>query len=344
MTVHKRHDLGKTYICRHESCAVKDAKTWPRADNFRSHLDRVHNVKKGPDDDLSEYLFRYVASASKYWFQLTCHKSRPSHPIAEDLSGVGAYLQDPLRSPGGQDTVADHAIYTDVLDIPISDTSASRLSSSTQASLCNDKLLMPPPPSKKESRRTPPTVLRSSHAIHYQLDEGIATSRRITVTSSGKQAAIVSPKSSQPSASGIRTPDTGYRQPTKHQEMSDIEVESKPSAHEEFSTGYEKFQGALNHETPVASSLSSTSDEPELDMESLRKIPKHILEELLARATENTEHEDTRSTSGSQTHQICPRCHKPFPRQCDLKYVSSQASGDSTPHILTYLQEAYEAP
>ena len=303
-------------------------KPWPRADNFRSHLDRIHKVKKGPDDDLSEYLFRYVASASKYRFQLTCHKSRPSHPIAEDLSGVGAYLQDPLRSPGGQDTVADHAIYTDVLDIPISDTSASRLSSSAQA-VCNDKSLMPPPPSKTESRRTPPTVMRSSHAIDYQLDEGIATSHCITATSNGKQAVTASPKSSQPSATGTRTPDSGYGQPTKHQEMSDMEVESKPSAHEEFCTDYEKFQEASNHETPVASSLNSTSDEPKLDMESLRKIPKYILEELLAaRATEDTEHEDTRSTSGSQTRQICPKCYKPFTRQCDLKYVPSQASGD----------------
>lgn len=55
MTVHKKHGLGKTYVCHHDPCVKKDRKPWPRADNFRSHLWRVHGIKA--DDDISEYLY-----------------------------------------------------------------------------------------------------------------------------------------------------------------------------------------------------------------------------------------------------------------------------------------------
>lgn len=63
MTVHGNHGLGKTYYCNLEGCARK-GKPWPRADNFRSHLQRVHKLKLSADADLSQYLNQYVIVAS----------------------------------------------------------------------------------------------------------------------------------------------------------------------------------------------------------------------------------------------------------------------------------------
>lgn len=62
-TVHREHDNnGPIFICRHEPCTLKKEKLWPRADNFRSHLTRAHNISLKADDDLRAYRYQYVLS------------------------------------------------------------------------------------------------------------------------------------------------------------------------------------------------------------------------------------------------------------------------------------------
>ncbi|KAL6700691.1 hypothetical protein J3F84DRAFT_402678 [Trichoderma pleuroticola] len=58
-TVHREHnDNDPMYICRHGTCARKKEKLWPRADNFRSHLYRSHNIFLKADSDLGEYRYK----------------------------------------------------------------------------------------------------------------------------------------------------------------------------------------------------------------------------------------------------------------------------------------------
>lgn len=60
-TVHREHnDNDPFYICRHGSCSRKKEKLWPRADNFRSHLSRSHNINLKADSDLGDYRHKYV--------------------------------------------------------------------------------------------------------------------------------------------------------------------------------------------------------------------------------------------------------------------------------------------
>ncbi|KAL7801451.1 hypothetical protein V8C43DRAFT_301447 [Trichoderma afarasin] len=55
-TVHREHnDNDPIYICHHGGCSRKKEKLWPRADNFRSHLSRSHNINLKADSDLGEY-------------------------------------------------------------------------------------------------------------------------------------------------------------------------------------------------------------------------------------------------------------------------------------------------
>lgn len=77
-TVHKeKHGDFQPYYCIYGSCLQQKAgKPWPRADNFRQHLQRVHQIEKKADEDLSQY-----------------HR-RPDHHIdlsAESLTGIGTF-------------------------------------------------------------------------------------------------------------------------------------------------------------------------------------------------------------------------------------------------------------
>ena len=50
---------GPRFVCRLGQCGTKDpAKLWPRADNFRSHLNRMHKRKVNADDDMDEFIYR----------------------------------------------------------------------------------------------------------------------------------------------------------------------------------------------------------------------------------------------------------------------------------------------
>ncbi|KAH6970410.1 hypothetical protein BKA56DRAFT_622110 [Ilyonectria sp. MPI-CAGE-AT-0026] len=52
---------GPRYICRLGQCAAvkeDEPKTWPRADNFRSHLRLIHHKEHSRNDDLEEYIYR----------------------------------------------------------------------------------------------------------------------------------------------------------------------------------------------------------------------------------------------------------------------------------------------
>lgn len=51
---------SKTYSCLVDKCKSKD-KAWPRLDNFRSHLKRIHKLS---DDQLDHYVRRSVAFQS----------------------------------------------------------------------------------------------------------------------------------------------------------------------------------------------------------------------------------------------------------------------------------------
>ncbi|CEI67081.1 unnamed protein product [Fusarium venenatum] len=83
-TVHNDRTVsGRTFVCNIGGCAKK-TKIWPRADNFRSHLERMHHKTYSANDDLTEYVYRPV--------------------LSQGLEGVGgsamAYLQAQEQSPG----------------------------------------------------------------------------------------------------------------------------------------------------------------------------------------------------------------------------------------------------
>ncbi|KAI8648153.1 hypothetical protein NCS56_01547500 [Fusarium sp. Ph1] len=76
--VHKDWSVDSAiFICPFSTCR-QPGKLWPRADNFRAHLNRVHGKQYSASDDLTEYVHR--------------------PPSSQDLEGVGgsvlAYMED----------------------------------------------------------------------------------------------------------------------------------------------------------------------------------------------------------------------------------------------------------
>lgn len=54
---------GIKYRCMEGSCETKPPKDWPRADNFKQHLKRMHQIDLGSDPDLSKYERRYARAS-----------------------------------------------------------------------------------------------------------------------------------------------------------------------------------------------------------------------------------------------------------------------------------------
>jgi len=57
--------MTKKFRCLVPGCKSKD-KSWPRLDNFRSHLKRVHGSHSRNGDEFDELIRRYVWSMYAY--------------------------------------------------------------------------------------------------------------------------------------------------------------------------------------------------------------------------------------------------------------------------------------
>lgn len=84
---------GRNFACPHEPCNKKELKIWPRADHFRSHLQRVHQLVVNSGDDLRDYVHQDADDRRKESDSLAAMSSRTgSIPIIQEndaLPGVG---------------------------------------------------------------------------------------------------------------------------------------------------------------------------------------------------------------------------------------------------------------
>jgi hypothetical protein len=62
-TVHNKSAGSVQYRCHIDQCKAKN-KLWPRADNFRSHLKRIHGEDYTAEDSLDKFIDRYVSNLS----------------------------------------------------------------------------------------------------------------------------------------------------------------------------------------------------------------------------------------------------------------------------------------
>ncbi|KAI9172507.1 Sex-determining transformer protein 1 [Paramyrothecium foliicola] len=311
-TVHKEHNgNGPVYICRDGACAEKQ-KLWPRADNFRQHLARVHAKELRADDDLSSYLHQ-------------------SSPLREDLKGVGSsvghldYSSHPQQiqeqgdlfassNPNRAKTPLSYQVSQNepgllaTLDWPQSSSEEDVLSQDkdqtsdpstnvppnrAEASILNDaeraKLLE----AKKEQKSGLPPDDAPLEVIHDQMDifqVGSSMDEDMEVCQS----------------TNTITDDTGTYQ--DQQATTPSETAGRP-------THTKLHQVAETRLLPP----STTSHRDEM-LKYLESVPTEVLENAL-KGRELAENKDelVDEKQDSKPQNQCPECHKSFNRPCELK-------------------------
>lgn len=82
---------GIKYRCMEGPCETKPPKDWPRADNFKQHLKRMHRIDLGSDPDLSKYerrCARVSASPSQSQAKLGMLSSSPWMGLDQSQSAL----------------------------------------------------------------------------------------------------------------------------------------------------------------------------------------------------------------------------------------------------------------
>lgn len=322
-TVHgDRTVSGRTFVCNIGNCAKK-SKYWPRADNFRSHLLRIHSKTYSANDDLSEYVHRYVVEHGilLHCFCLTYYRPAPS----QDLEGIGgsaiAYLQAQeqssssihpstslsFRGPYGDRRASQPLPSISSLSRGPSSVSFDRDASSLatvregdenyiQPGILSGSGYLPPHPwsvSTVSEEDAPGDDITASES---EQQDDTATEAMGGVQKSGTSDTEISSASE----------DLTSRQPDVRMTDTD-EAEATPRA--------------ISSQTDLSESSSSTN--PEKTYELLDRIPKDLIADYLRKhsmgSRDDTPKPDLTSNK-SQTHSHkCSDCPKTFPRLCELK-------------------------
>ncbi|GKT99818.1 hypothetical protein FLAG1_04974 [Fusarium langsethiae] len=302
-TVHNDRTVsGRAFVCNIGSCAKK-TKVWPRADNFRSHLERMHHKSYSANDDLTEYVYRPVPS--------------------QGLEGVGgsamAYLQAQEQSPG---LVHPSAI----------------LSFRGHG---GDRRASQPQPSISGLSRGPAPILIdrviSGLAPVRESDESFIRPDMISGPGPIPQDRWSRSPTSGEDAPGddITTSESGQHDDATPDDMDGVQESGtlETEASSDNSSSQQPDIGMVDvdeaQQTPRAvilpdqSSLDSSNINSDLTYEILDKIPKEVIASYMKKHSTEIRDETPKSdvlSGKSQGHSYkCQDCDKPFPRLCELK-------------------------
>ncbi|KAI2625876.1 hypothetical protein GGR54DRAFT_593377 [Hypoxylon sp. NC1633] len=327
---------GNRYQCPVGMCKNKD-KIWPRADNFRAHLKRVHQKDITTDEDLDQYRLR-SAPPSKEPTDVA-HSN-----TARELNQFGASPTENVNS----DAWALHR--SSAIDLPAGPSSIVPVEDPSQTQVEETPSLEDRPSDPHRLELLDSTI---SHEVHSDSDDALLD----------KEAGIPGPTSPHPDP----LDDSEFTKP-RHLEKSAGLHSQKPDSILAGDIGpldLEKEKGvneprdctsgAPFGNTPPNGQLvgpvntgdkAPTSSEPgRLDTGNISPLPLditnrdnilHLLETLQSRGVlegcveelgyrkdippdpEDAKQESIASNVSEQ-HHVCPRCPKTFSRRCELK-------------------------
>ncbi|RGP58706.1 hypothetical protein FSPOR_11829, partial [Fusarium sporotrichioides] len=302
-TVHNDRTVsGRAFVCNIGSCAKK-TKVWPRADNFRSHLERMHHKSYSANDDLTEYVYRPVPS--------------------QGLEGVGgsamAYLQAQEQSPG---LVHPSAI------LSFRGHGGDRRASQPQPSISGLSRGPAPILIDRDISGLAPVRESDENFIRPDMISGpgpIPQDRWSRSPTSGEDAPGDDITTSESGQHDDATPDD--MDGVQESGTLETEVSSDNSSSQQPDIGMVDVDEA--QQTPRAvllpdqSSLDSSNISSDLTYEILDKIPKEVIASYMKKHSTEIRDETPKSdvlSGKSQGHSYkCQDCDKPFPRLCELK-------------------------
>ncbi|KAF4991208.1 hypothetical protein FGRMN_7970 [Fusarium graminum] len=303
-TVHgDRTVSGRTFVCNIGVCAKK-SKCWPRADNFRSHLHRIHSKTYSANDDLSEYIYRPAPSqdlegiggSAMAYLQAQEQSSSSDHPSAI-LS---------VRSPYGDRRASQTQPGTNSLSRGSASVSFDRDASGLATVREGNENFIQPGILNGPGPLPPP---RWSISVVSEED---ASGDDITASESEQQ-----PDAAPEAMDGLQQSgdsdivmasfdkDTSSQQPDVRMADTD-ETEKNPRA----------------IPSRVNSSETSPGANPASTYKLLDKIPKELIASYLKKHSADSGDDSSKSdltSTRSQAHpHKCPDCGKSFPRLCEL--------------------------
>ncbi|KAI0134424.1 hypothetical protein BJ170DRAFT_591402 [Xylariales sp. AK1849] len=339
---------GNRYRCPHGACRNKE-KIWPRADNFRAHVKRVHQ-QKILDDELEHYIHRrpvaplngprdvlpdivgLQTSTGEFDFQFSSNMDpnfipgywhpEPYHNAVIDLS-QNAPTEGDLRQPQAgpiQGAVRRTAAAAECGDQTRRDQSENEQQApSSEVSDVAFHL-------DSSSERVRCVPKHSPSLVSGQREEDLCSPQYVTPETLSQHAgstlhtpeAVV--KSSNDIVQSLISPTGSHHLP---QGPSPVNGNSEPGHHcEEHDDG--KTPDTLEITGSTAADVSSLVKDPEKIRQILEALQSNgLLKELgyKKEASPTSENKETESVHSQhhENHNSCPTCHKKFGRRCELK-------------------------
>ncbi|KAK1971685.1 hypothetical protein LY78DRAFT_651508 [Colletotrichum sublineola] len=327
-------NVGPRFRCHIGSCQTKD-KIWPRADNFRQHLKRVHQRIVGSEDDLSEY-------------SLQPSPQRPQDDsfqqnAQDDLEGVGSelfssYNAGPMtwddRPPTFEDIQLspqeEPSIHMDlILDPSLTRTDGP----ASGVSLDSSKVDMAV--SKVQLQNQIPDLLREPARHEFVQPKEITRAPSPKAAVGAKRDGYYGSHTEQHQRTPIEprlgrerdAPDRKRTESESHDgfpaESKDCDVATKAPARQALAGSSGEKQPVEEGEQPMnqsPSDLRNKSQEAMFDL--LSQLPKNVIETFLKTQTEAAPQKPAIAPDANINNQHqCPNssCRKGFNRKCELK-------------------------
>ena len=345
---------GPRYVCRHAPCNTKDpAKIWPRADNFRSHLHRVHKLTVNSEDDMDDYIYRYVLYIEIPMYPIS-HSffSQPQDqvPLRQELQGVGTAVTGPATEPGSLTFPTSNTLSFDqsFLGNQALNARPRRAFPDLQESLNS---LLPKtidsgasnlePVNEDEEIYIQPDILsetvphsaQASPALGDDLlslpelsqqtpppnDEDAINAHVASVSQNDPESLIRVPSLQEIEEEQVEdnisvcSRDSDSDSDSSEPESSDVRMVDEDSSQTTSSPVYGSVAQALSR---------LNKDDPKM-LEILKALPKKLLEDALKSGSMTSSSDNSsRKFAKNKNQHLCSDCSKPFNRPCELKYVS----------------------
>ncbi|KEY70310.1 hypothetical protein S7711_07007 [Stachybotrys chartarum IBT 7711] len=344
-SVHREHEgNGRLYVCREGSCVDK-VKVWPRADNFRHHLEKVHQKVVKADANLNDYIHNPISQRDTlkgvgssvadiphhrqdYLDRMSETMSdrdpaglhmmlRPQYPDQLSHSDLPNFPSRRAFEMQGCRSAAASSFLGDIPNFPHIRTATNFLDFSSSGT---ELLSQRPSLSSEDQVEISLETFVPLHPANHWATHTVAATRSFNDGSDATEKEESQGMSRNASTSSAPAPRS---QPTKSHLMCDeIMGDSEPIS--------------------VESILSLITSEPSRIAELLKALPKEYLKAALEEDTATTDHQEppleemerkmptlapvTTSTSKSTSTPTstlapyrCPKCPKLFNRPCELK-------------------------
>ncbi|KAF4785112.1 hypothetical protein HER10_EVM0002718 [Colletotrichum scovillei] len=334
---------GPRYRCHKGTCSAK-SKIWPRADNFRQHLKRVHSIILNPEDDLSEY----VVQSTQRPLGETYHQS-----TQDVLEGVGVGSEVYYQAPSIAWGDSTSPMYDDVqlspqhpgngLEISLIDPSLTQIGGSARDVCLESSIADKAIPNSPLHEIDGQSVCDSPQSHHQYVQPGEVSKAPSPRTMIGERMIQRSNFSREGNSASVPAAmdlnmnlNTNGSSRARNEifETSPIDplnseitsTNSIPCASDETilrsqPANKDSAQGEQIFNQPLPASPNKSMSEQAM-LEFLSKMPQNVIETFIKARMETPLQKSTPTTNGSADGQHrCSdsACDKVFNRRCELK-------------------------